>query len=436
MLYILLLLIISAQGSDSFNEDGFVVEKNEAYNPIGLIDNAWKRVFIAILLLIIMHVVRMGTYGWGSKITMADATFVMGKFTVHNLMSAGFAPVAPENIIQEVNTKNYLNSFIILEKDGIVLKVMVHAVNADSLDKIQYNRVVRLYWLMDESTADSIKIGGFTIHRGAKNADLQNIYSRISELRATYYRVVKSSDSEGSDLLIKQEYDPVYSGWYRDCSIVIWIFLIVSFFNALGKPILHQMHKQGVSKPRKFLKEELKNMRRSAGPPLAPFRLEQSLMKSINKHENLETNIRTLMFSIMRQMGIPGNSLELFIVYSPFDSFAGFMHSGRYQYYPDKKSEIELFLKTDYNAWNIAAILAHECAHHWIMLNNLYISDSRILEYRTDIATIYTGFGKIIRKGYAEKTKALFGLVMRVRFGYLTKADFNWVASHKHGFRS
>ncbi|MCL2057725.1 MAG: hypothetical protein FWH01_01515, partial [Oscillospiraceae bacterium] len=126
--------------------------------------------------------------------------------------------------------------------------------------------------------------------------------------------------------------------------------------------------------------------------------------------------------------------------HTPLDSVqSGFGRAGQYRQLTHDTGEIELLLRSDFDTWAVAAILVHECAHHWLVINALHAAATNApeIECRTDIATVYTGFGRVMKKGYAEKTvRAKTGVFSGIlqnymwsyRIGYLNQTDFELVS--------
>jgi hypothetical protein len=375
----------------------------------------------ALLLLLTITIVRFATIDNRSRIVVADVSFIMGKFTVNEIIDAGFTPY-PEDMTPikgrlSGGRKEYA---LPIEKDGVRLLI---SVLLDDFGEFE-DRVIREFaWSVNESSADFIKMGGFTVRRGMRESEIPILRFDTVNSRGTWYSVKNSPDGTIDTIYSRQRFAPFFTDGFL--YIPLMIISILCLFHGLFMPRL--------SRPAAFFRNEIDNMIDRAGKPLKRFRIDRQLMKNMGKGKSIGTKeraIRTLMASIIEHMGLSQSSLELFIVHSSLDSFqSGFGCVGQYQHYTNKASEIELTLRTDYNAWNIAAILAHECAHHWIIVNNLHSCDAETLEYRTDIATIHTGFKKVIKKGYAEKTKTVFGMIQTYRIGYLSQADFEFVLS-------
>ena len=204
-------------------------------------------------------------------------------------------------------------------------------------------------------------------------------------------------------------------------SAIYAVFAILAIISLWFQVVIIAFSKRG-----KLIKQQVDKIETIVSRPGRPFRAEHNLMRNINNRTDTERSINTLFHSIMAHMGLSKNSLELYIVHSQFDSFeAGNSRAGHYQQSYYGASEVELMLRKDYNAYNIAAILVHECAHHLLVALQLEAASSETLEIRTDIAAMYTGFSKIIYKGYRgtySKTKQ-----MNIRLGYLNESELGFV---------
>lgn len=194
----------------------------------------------------------------------------------------------------------------------------------------------------------------------------------------------------------------IYAAFAILAMISIWVSIIIVALSARDK----------------LIKQQVEKIATIISYPGKPFLRDRNLMRNINRRISAEYNINILFQSIVKHMGLSENSLELYIVHSQFDSFeARSSRAGQYQKSYYGVSEVELMLRRDYNFYHIAAILAHECAHHLLAQLQLEVVSPEILEMRTDITAIYTGFGEIIDKGYRGTRSTAKQL--EVRLGYL-----------------
>ncbi len=180
------------------------------------------------------------------------------------------------------------------------------------------------------------------------------------------------------------------------------------------------------------LKEHVTYLYRILGTRGSHFKCPPELQSAIRHRNNLEYNLRRLMREILDHMGLSIEGPELHIVYSNFDSFSRDGTAGRFETGGGRRSEIEIFLKKDYSFWNTAAVLCHECAHYFMNLRNIRLQDPAEQEELTDITAVFLGFGKILRRGYEQRSRSKpmgFNqkLIQQTRLGYLSADEIGYV---------
>jgi hypothetical protein len=208
---------------------------------------------------------------------------------------------------------------------------------------------------------------------------------------------------------------------------------VLSFFavfELIGR--LYNIAKISLSKRGKEIRKRAKEIEARMSRPGNPFSSAIKLRWRINKRIDAEGNINKLFQDIMNHMGLSHILLQLHIFHSRLNSYeAIYSYAGQYQPIQHGASKVELMLRADYRFYHIAAILAHECAHH--LLFQLQIANGSAVEYelRTDIAAIYAGFGRIMEKGYAGTSdigfaKANRGLIRTLRLGYINEDEIRF----------
>ena len=378
-----------------------------------------KRLLAVLILMCILAVARYVSLAGQSWVVMAGQSFGMWEFTAGEMIAAGFTPYPDQMIALESQSQSAEPTYALpMEKDGIRLSVYV---NLDPSGAVRESRIREFVWFIKESPSTAIRIGAYTLHSGMKAGE--------AELPINWRVLESAADGTIEQILCRVNLPPPFvSGWYANA---IFPLGLLAFFLALDF-----LGMKKLSNAKQFFKDEMETLYRRLGKPWPSFRPDRQVMKTIKESKGVsasELSIRLIFDPIVAHFRLDPGSLTLFFLHSSLDSVeAGFGRAGQYQQTSVGAGEIELTVRRDFNPWNIAAILAHECAHHWLVVNGLSNCSPTDLEYRTDIATLYAGFGKVMRKGYAEKEKSLglfSGLVVRFRIGYLNQRDFDYVLS-------
>lgn len=127
------------------------------------------------------------------------------------------------------------------------------------------------------------------------------------------------------------------------------------------------------------------------------FSIDEGLKRQLIYSRYDEKYLRTLMKKILEHMQIPINSLTFRKEYA--SKRKGLPFVGLYD---DKKKEISLYLNCNLSFETVISILAHECTHYFLSLNNLKLKSRIQNEILTDFTTVYLGFGNYLKKGYKE----------------------------------
>ena len=111
---------------------------------------------------------------------------------------------------------------------------------------------------------------------------------------------------------------------------------------------------------------------------------------------------------ILKHLGLPNNSIPVYIVDDLDENTAGSYSYGSYG------TCIEIKLKEDSYPPEVLAILIHECMHYYLRLTRVGYSDKHKNEILTDTATIYFGFYEFMYKGY-------------FRAGYINRSEMYYI---------
>ncbi len=111
---------------------------------------------------------------------------------------------------------------------------------------------------------------------------------------------------------------------------------------------------------------------------------------------------------ILKHLGLPNNSIPVYIVDELDENAAGSYTYGSYG------TCIEIKLKEDSYPPEVLAILIHECMHYYLRLTRIGYADIHKKDILTDTATIYFGFFEFMYEGY-------------FRAGYINKSEMNYI---------
>lgn len=125
-------------------------------------------------------------------------------------------------------------------------------------------------------------------------------------------------------------------------------------------------------------------------------------------HYNETPALSAMARDILKHLGLPNNSIPVYIVDDLDENAAGSYSYGTYG------TCIEIKLKEDSYPPEVLAILIHECMHYYLRLTRMGYSDKHKNEILTDTATIYFGFYEFMYEGY-------------FRAGYINKSEMNYI---------
>ena len=191
------------------------------------------------------------------------------------------------------------------------------------------------------------------------------------------------------------------------------IVLIVEFANSIIKS----------SKKKAGYNKDIDVLQMSVGCPGKQFVVDKKLRTNIENRSNIEADLQELMCQFLEHMQINGENVQLFIVHSQFSRATGAGRGGAYYKSYNETNQIEIIIKKEYEFYDIAAILAHECSHYFLdyyKVNDAINGDSELF---TDITAIFLGFGHILQKGYAPKAGRT-GILQQAEYFSLGYLDY------------
>ena len=154
------------------------------------------------------------------------------------------------------------------------------------------------------------------------------------------------------------------------------------------------------------------------------YTIPKEVEKKLYQNNFNRASILMLVASIMKHMGLP-NTIPGINVYNV--SNCGDVEPGRCYMYGDGQSTITINLLPEYDVNTVAAIVIHECMHHYLNVRRMKFKDKLENEILTDTCAIYSGFGEIIYEGY--KTRAIYykGENKLRSMGYLTQSEIRYI---------
>ena len=123
-------------------------------------------------------------------------------------------------------------------------------------------------------------------------------------------------------------------------------------------------------------------------------------------------------------MGLP-NTLPGINVYNV--SSCESAEPGRCYMYGDGQSTITINLIPEYDLDTVAAIVIHECMHHYLNVRKMRFKDQFENEILTDTCAIYCGFGEIMYKGYGPRSIYYKGQRKLQKHGYLSQNEIKYI---------
>ncbi len=135
---------------------------------------------------------------------------------------------------------------------------------------------------------------------------------------------------------------------------------------------------------------------------------DEQLYANFCDHYNETPALSAMARDILKHLGLPNNSIPVYIVDDLDENAAGSYSYGTYG------TCIEIKLKEDSYPPEVLAILIHECMHYYLRLTRMGYSDKHKNEILTDTATIYFGFYEFMYEGY-------------FRAGYINRSEMNYI---------
>ena len=100
----------------------------------------------------------------------------------------------------------------------------------------------------------------------------------------------------------------------------------------------------------------------------------------------------------------------------------GFCHT-----YPGGQSNITINILPEYDLEVIAAIIMHECMHHYLNIKRIRFEDRIENEILTDTCAVYCGFGRYMYRGYRTRARQYRHENKLHKVGYLTQNEIKYI---------
>lgn len=191
-----------------------------------------------------------------------------------------------------------------------------------------------------------------------------------------------------------------------------YVFAIVAALAACILIIMlrNDLHKNETSydvQPRTkdaYLDEKISFLRDALGIyPLKNFELSNEVMQQMASNYYKQDSISLLICLIMDHMQLPFPFIDVILILDDVShKFSASGHAGQYLKTANKTT-IEVKLKKEYSFHEVAAIICHECTHHYLYSKGIKVTPVHENEMLTDAAAIYLGFGEYIQKGYTPR---------------------------------
>lgn len=154
------------------------------------------------------------------------------------------------------------------------------------------------------------------------------------------------------------------------------------------------------------------------------YNIPKEIENKLYKNNFDKNSIIYLVGSIMKHLGLPNSMPGIRINHVEKGEN---VKPGTCNLYPDGYSNITINIQSDYDLEVIAAIIIHECMHHYLNIKRIKFEDRIENEILTDTCAIYCGFGKIMYEGYRTRAKQYKYENELHKIGYLTQNEIKYI---------
>lgn len=198
--------------------------------------------------------------------------------------------------------------------------------------------------------------------------------------------------------------------------LIILIFLLFLVRKNNGEIVTSNLRKTQINKALETLCKKV-NYR-------GEYKIPKEIEKKLYQNNFNKASILMLVASIMKHLGYPNTIPGLTInkVSNDEDVKPGFCNT-----YPGGQSNITINILPEYDLEVIAAIIIHECMHHYLNIKRIKFEDRIENEILTDTCAIYCGFGKYMYEGYKTRARQYKFENKLHKVGYLTQNEIRYI---------
>ncbi len=153
------------------------------------------------------------------------------------------------------------------------------------------------------------------------------------------------------------------------------------------------------------------------GKPYPQFVLTEKDKNFLIEHNYSPEALYHLVVLIMLHLKMPYTKFQINV-----RDGTGLKTAGQYSSQP-WCATIEVQVRPYFTGDQVIAIVCHECAHHFLRVKKIKGRNTEINELLTDYATIFIGFGELMKKGYAQMENRTDGGNMLTKVGYISEYE-------------
>ena len=199
-------------------------------------------------------------------------------------------------------------------------------------------------------------------------------------------------------------------------ALVILVFLLFLIRKNRGETIALNLRKEQINKALDILNKKIKYKRE--------YTIPKEIEKKLYQNNFNRPSIIMLVGNIMKHLGLPNAMPGITVnkVSNSEDVKPGFCNT-----YPGGQSNITINILSEYDLEVIAAIIIHECMHHYLNIKKIKFEDRIENEILTDTCAVYCGFGKYMYEGYKTRAKQYKFENKLQKVGYLTLGEIKYI---------
>lgn len=168
---------------------------------------------------------------------------------------------------------------------------------------------------------------------------------------------------------------------------------------------------------RKAAEHYFKSLYKVLGKPYPEFVLSLDDQKFLADRNYNPEAIYHLIVLIMMHIKAPYTQFNVRVIDGTGKTFAGqYSHTAGLP-------TIEVMVRPYFTGDQVIAIVCHECMHHFLNVKKIKGRTESANEKLTDYAAVYTGFGKILQRGYRGIQNKIDGVDKVSKVGYISESD-------------